>query len=285
MSIEAARIVRSYLGDPRWLAFVLAYGLVRVSRTAGHPLPWGLNDHLADVCLVPCLMPVTTAAARAIGIGQGMRPSLGELWLQCFTFSIVLELWGPWVCERATGDPLDVIAYGGGALLTGALWPSRGRPRVRLDALRRLRCDGASPMSTWGALALVRFYQCFVSSRLNVRCIFAPSCSEYCAHALRVYGLLSGLELTRSRIQRCRGTGRLPLLIADPVPAAPRSASGRPHRTHEGGVWTREPRPAQGDVQEPTGGRTVSADRCPWCHANLVAAGRFCGACGLPAPS
>lgn len=52
-------------------------------------------------------------------------------------------------------------------------------------------------------LALIRFYQRFISPALPPSCRFNPSCSEYSYEAIQRYGLLRGGWLSLRRIARC----------------------------------------------------------------------------------
>lgn len=54
-----------------------------------------------------------------------------------------------------------------------------------------------------GALALLRFYQAYVSPVLPRVCRFHPSCSEYSYEALQRHGLLKGSIMTLRRLSRC----------------------------------------------------------------------------------
>lgn len=51
-------------------------------------------------------------------------------------------------------------------------------------------------------IALVRFYQHHLS-RYTPKCIYKPSCSEYCILAIEKYGVIKGLKKTRERLSRC----------------------------------------------------------------------------------
>jgi uncharacterized protein len=64
-------------------------------------------------------------------------------------------------------------------------------------------------------ILLLRCYQVAVSPLLPAACRFTPTCSEYCAEALREWGLIRGSWLGLKRILRCR-----PLVPGgyDPVP-------------------------------------------------------------------
>ena len=52
-------------------------------------------------------------------------------------------------------------------------------------------------------LALIRFYQRFISPALPPSCRFTPTCSEYSYEAIQRYGLLKGGWLSLRRLARC----------------------------------------------------------------------------------
>lgn len=52
-------------------------------------------------------------------------------------------------------------------------------------------------------LALIIFYQRFVSPLTAPACRFYPSCSEYALQAIKRYGLWRGLWLSLRRILKC----------------------------------------------------------------------------------
>lgn len=80
---------------------------------------------------------------------------------------------------------------------------------VRAD-LQRLRDRG---LATLG-IGLIELYQNTISQVTPARCRFVPSCSQYGIDAIREWGLLEGIKLTRDRISRChRPNGGY-----DPVP-------------------------------------------------------------------
>jgi putative membrane protein insertion efficiency factor len=56
---------------------------------------------------------------------------------------------------------------------------------------------------TWLCIALVRFYQKFISPGLPRSCRFAPSCSQYALEAIQRYGALKGVWLGALRLARC----------------------------------------------------------------------------------
>ena len=64
-------------------------------------------------------------------------------------------------------------------------------------------------------LGLIQIYRVALSPLLGPRCRYLPSCSEYAAEALQVYGLARGGRLAIARLLRCHPWGGSGL---DPVP-------------------------------------------------------------------
>ncbi len=52
-------------------------------------------------------------------------------------------------------------------------------------------------------LALIRFYQKFISPAFPARCRYCPTCSAYAAEAIQKYGALKGGWLALRRLLRC----------------------------------------------------------------------------------
>ncbi|ABR31474.1 membrane protein insertion efficiency factor [Thermosipho melanesiensis] len=52
-------------------------------------------------------------------------------------------------------------------------------------------------------LALIRFYQKFISPLKPPTCIYTPTCSEYTYQAVKKFGVFKGLFLGFKRILRC----------------------------------------------------------------------------------
>lgn len=52
-------------------------------------------------------------------------------------------------------------------------------------------------------IALVRFYQRFVSPALGPSCRYQPTCSAYAVTAIERYGALRGSWMSLKRIGRC----------------------------------------------------------------------------------
>lgn len=54
-----------------------------------------------------------------------------------------------------------------------------------------------------GGMAVIRFYQRWISPYTPPSCRFLPTCSEYAAQAVIRYGLVRGGWLTVRRLARC----------------------------------------------------------------------------------
>ncbi|MFQ5649482.1 MAG: membrane protein insertion efficiency factor YidD [bacterium] len=52
-------------------------------------------------------------------------------------------------------------------------------------------------------IALVRFYQLFISPLLPSVCRFTPTCSDYTLQALKKYGFLKGVWKGLVRLSKC----------------------------------------------------------------------------------
>ena len=52
-------------------------------------------------------------------------------------------------------------------------------------------------------LALIRFYQKYLSPLKTVRCPYTPTCSQYAVEAIEKHGALKGSLLASWRILRC----------------------------------------------------------------------------------
>ena len=52
-------------------------------------------------------------------------------------------------------------------------------------------------------IAMIRFYQKFLSPLKHTRCPYTPTCSQYAIEAIEKYGALKGSLLAVWRILRC----------------------------------------------------------------------------------
>ena len=65
-------------------------------------------------------------------------------------------------------------------------------------------------------LALIRFYQRFISPDFPARCRYTPTCSQYALEAVTKYGAVKGGFLALKRILRCHPFSKRDYY--DPVP-------------------------------------------------------------------
>ncbi len=65
-------------------------------------------------------------------------------------------------------------------------------------------------------LALIRFYQRYISPAFPPRCRFRPTCSTYAYEAITKYGALKGGFLALRRLLRCHPFSKANFY--DPVP-------------------------------------------------------------------
>jgi len=52
-------------------------------------------------------------------------------------------------------------------------------------------------------IALIRFYQHFISPFKIPTCRFYPTCSQYCIEAIQKFGVIKGIWLAAKRILKC----------------------------------------------------------------------------------
>jgi len=90
-------------------------------------------------------------------------------------------------------------------------------------------------------IALVRFYQRYLSGLKPQTCRYYPSCSEYAARAIAARGLLRGMLLAAWRVLRCNPFSRGGY---DPGPWAevPRNEAGALHQPRAEHAATEVPR-------------------------------------------
>ncbi|MDR1362165.1 MAG: membrane protein insertion efficiency factor YidD [Holosporaceae bacterium] len=58
------------------------------------------------------------------------------------------------------------------------------------------------------AIALIRFYQKYMSRYLKYQCKFYPTCSEYALGSIEKFGVLRGCWKTLMRLLRCHPLSR-----------------------------------------------------------------------------
>lgn len=114
-----------YARDPLCLLACAGYGLNRWLL----PLAWKgwfLRGYFADTLLIPAALPLILWVQRRTGLRTAdLRPDWREILLHLVMWSVAAELVAPHLFARATGDPWDVAAYTGGALISGLIWYSQ----------------------------------------------------------------------------------------------------------------------------------------------------------------
>jgi len=111
-----------YARDPLCLAACACYA---VNRWLLPPAWKGafLREHFDDMLLIPAALPLVLWLQRRTGLRRtDAPPDWGEIILHLCVWSVAAEVVGPRLFTHATGDPWDVAAYAGGALLAGIFW-------------------------------------------------------------------------------------------------------------------------------------------------------------------
>ncbi|MEO7297826.1 MAG: hypothetical protein ABI042_04540 [Verrucomicrobiota bacterium] len=111
-----------YLRDPLFLMSCAAYAINRW-LIKPHLHTGFLHSHFNDLWLIPCALPPILLLHRRLGLRQhDHAPTLSEITLHLIFWSALFEWIGPKFVPHATGDPVDVLAYVTGAILTGLWW-------------------------------------------------------------------------------------------------------------------------------------------------------------------
>jgi len=113
-----------YWRDPLCLFASAAYVINRWLVPVALQASWW-RGHFADVLMVPVGLPLWLWLERRIGwrLNDG-APRWGEVLFALTIWTIAAELVAPRIFTHATGDPWDVVAYVGGALVAGVSWQS-----------------------------------------------------------------------------------------------------------------------------------------------------------------
>jgi ubiquinone/menaquinone biosynthesis C-methylase UbiE len=110
-----------------------------------------------DILLIPCALPPLLLAHRWLGLRPAdAMPTLGEIGCHLAGWSVLFEVIGPHIM-RTTGDPWDMVAYAGGAVVAVFWW--RGKWE------RRSTFDGLAPHYRWmeRVLAGAKLQRCRVA--------------------------------------------------------------------------------------------------------------------------
>lgn len=111
-----------YARDPVCLAACAGYA---VNRWLVPAVAKGffLRYYFSDTLFIPAALPLMLWLHRRLGLRpDDRRPQWSEIGLNLVVWSIAAELVAPLFFRHATGDPWDVVAYAGGALVSGLVW-------------------------------------------------------------------------------------------------------------------------------------------------------------------
>lgn len=82
-----------------------------------------LAGHFNDLLLVPVALPLFCAFYRLLNLRRHNRPpGWREIAAHTLWWSLFFEGLGPLCLHHGIADPLDVLAYGAGALVCGLWW-------------------------------------------------------------------------------------------------------------------------------------------------------------------
>ena len=112
----------AYALDPLCVAAVAGYAVNRWVI----PFSWKgvfLRGYFSDTLLIPAALPLMLWLHRRLGLRrEDDPPHWSEILLHVAVWSVACEVVAPHFFTRATGDPWDVAAYAGGALVSGLFW-------------------------------------------------------------------------------------------------------------------------------------------------------------------
>ena len=76
-----------------------------------------------------------------------------------------------------------------------------------MNVLKLIWKKGIQPLFSFIFLAIIRFYQIFISPILGASCRYTPTCSQYGKEAILKYGPFKGGWMALKRIARCNPWG------------------------------------------------------------------------------
>lgn len=111
-----------YSFDPLCLLASSAYAVNRWLIPLALKGPF-LRGHFADLLLVPAALPPILWLQRRLGLRPtDVAPAWSEIAVHVIVWSLTAEVIAPHLFTRATGDAWDVVAYFGGAVVSGLFW-------------------------------------------------------------------------------------------------------------------------------------------------------------------
>jgi hypothetical protein len=111
-----------YGGDALFVLGCVAYALNRW-LIKPHTHAAFFHSWFNDFWLIPCALPPVLWLHRRLGLrAHDHVPQISEIALHLVFWSLLFEGIGPLFMRHTTGDPLDVLAYAAGALVSGLWW-------------------------------------------------------------------------------------------------------------------------------------------------------------------
>jgi hypothetical protein len=129
-----------YIQDPVFVVCVVLYATNRwLLKPFLSPTETFLRGHFNDILLIPCALPPVLLLHRVFRLRRSdCPPTAFEVLLHLIVWSIVCEWIGPHFVKAATGDPVDVLAYCVGAVVSWLVWNRLDRQLGRVgSAMRR----------------------------------------------------------------------------------------------------------------------------------------------------
>lgn len=81
------------------------------------------HSYFNDLWLIPCALPIVLWLHRELGLRMDDDfPRVAEIVSHLIFWSVLFEWIGPKWVSHTTSDPLDVLAYGAGAMAAGLWW-------------------------------------------------------------------------------------------------------------------------------------------------------------------
>jgi cell shape-determining protein MreD len=137
LNLDAPNTRFRYLRDPLFLVCSFLYALNRLLIKPHMPNHEAFfRGYLNDLLLIPCVLPPLLFIYRKLSLRQPYDPpSAREIVLHLIVWSLLFEYVAPMFYARATSDPLDVVSYVIGGVVSGVVW--NGIPRIRGFSERR----------------------------------------------------------------------------------------------------------------------------------------------------
>lgn len=124
-----------YLRDGLFLVTCSLYAINRWGLKPRIHSPF-LHGQFDDLLLIPCALPPFLLLLRSLNWRlHDNPPTRNEILLYLTVWSILFEVIGPHIMRNVTGDPLDVMAYAAGGILSGLWWRRRQFTNSSIDEL------------------------------------------------------------------------------------------------------------------------------------------------------